>query len=176
MKDPYRLYVGAGYKTFLSKDAKDPNALEAYLTDSKNMVLPSCQNVFFDTKSKPKMLKNELRPGKEVQIMRVLSGGESLREGSFVVGKVFRIPSLVYSVISHAVLKSQVEYRSAHSKVINSYGEKIFAAQQKEDLPTEVRVRAEMEQTINAFPKELTFEQLVKQLAVHFILKERIKK
>jgi hypothetical protein len=171
MADTYRLYVSTSCRAFLSKENEDPNALEAYLTDTQNRVLPNLDNALFENKPKPKPLRHLLRTGKEVQVCSVSKNSPPLPQCSFMVGKAYRIQELACTAILKAAEISNAAYASAKSKAVEEYGKKIVDAQQKSDLDAEYKARAEMEHAISLFPKPVTFEQLVKQLAARLLIK-----
>lgn len=169
MDETYRLYVSTSCKAFLADPNKDPNALEAYLTDTQNRVLPKRDAAFFENKQKPKPLKHLLRAGKEVQVCSISKTSAPLPQGSFIVGKAFRVPGIVYSTVSCAAEMSQSAYNSAVSAAVEKYGQKIVSAQASNDEQSALKLRAELEQATSAMPKPITFEQLVKHLAEHLL-------
>ncbi len=169
MDETYRLYVSTSCRAFLANENKDPNALEAYLTDTQNRVLPKLDAAFFENKPNPKPLRHLLRPGKEVQVCSVSKNSPPLPQGSFIVGKAFRVPGIVYATISCAAEMSQSAYNSAVSAAVEKYGQKIVGAQKSNDEQSELKWRAELEQATGAMPKPVTFEQLVKNLAEHLL-------
>ncbi len=173
----YRLYLGIDYKSYLSRNArdagKDPNSLDAYLTDCENTILPDGKKAFFTPTNPPKRLKHQLKPKTRVQIMHFLK--EPLKENDFVIGKVYRIPELVCSMMRYATLLSQNNYNSTHCKICSTYGEKIRSAEQQKNYEQTQLIHQELNALLKMLHEPTSFEEFVKQLATRLILKERKK-